>query len=595
MQNFLVSLPKCVLPKNLGRTVAVSVGLLAALSSATVAADSPSIAIAGGPERLRDNVRSFISIGDEPCATPNWRLRTRLRELDNQIERAARAVGYYQVQFTRELTREGDCWQLHIELDAGEPIRLTQVNIVIEGEGETDPRFQSLTRQDTLTVGNRLDHGEYESLKGRFGAIASARGYFDARFIRSQVIVDVEASSAEVELIYHTGRRYHFGEVTMEHNILREDFLFRYMTFEPGDPYDMERLLDLKRRYSGSDYFNYVNVAPGLRNLGENDVPVEVKLEGRPRHGYSAGVGYATDTGPRLLFGYENRYVNSRGHTFSSDFRIAEIGGNVTAAYRIPMTRPAHESLNFYTGYQRERIADTRSNLWTVGTSYTRVEDNSDWLQTYAINYEQEDYVVGGERRTSKLVIPSLTLSRTKSDESPYPLSGWSLLGRLSGSPKTLGSDVSFTQLYGRAKYIHKVGTGRILLRAEGGVTEVSDFDLLPVSQRFFAGGDASVRGYSFRSLGPSVITPEGEELVVGGSHLWVHSVEYDYRFLPSWAAAVFFDQGNAFEGTTMELKRGVGVGVRWISPIGPVRVDVARALDDPGGWGLHLSIGPDL
>ena len=295
------------------------------------------------------------------------------------------------------------------------------------------------------------------------------------------------------------------------------------------------------------------------------------------------------------MFGYENRYVNSRGHKFTSDFRIAEIGGHLSAAYRIPMTRPAHESLNFYTGYQRERVADTRSNLWTVGGSYARVEDGSDWLQTYAINYEQEDYEVGGERRTSTLVIPSFTLSRTKSDESPYPLYGWSLLGRLSGSAESLGSDVTFTQVYGRARYIQKVGTGRILLRAEGAATEVSDFDLLPVSQRFFAGGDASVRGYSFRSLGPSVITPEGEQLVVGGSHLWVHSIEYDYRFLPSWAAAIFFDQGNAFEGSSVDLKRGVGVGVRWISPIGPVRVDVARALDDPGGWGLHLSIGPDL
>lgn len=590
MRIFLVSLGECV-----GRAVAVSVVLLAALGSATVAADDPSITIAGGPEHLRDNIRSFIRIGEEPCATPNWRLRTRLRELDNQIEQAARAVGYYQVQFTRELSREDDCWRLHIELDAGAPVRLTQVNVVIEGEGETDPRFQALTRQNTLAVGSRLDHGEYESFKGRFGAIASARGYFDARFIRSQVIVDLEEYSAEVELIYHTGRRYRFGDVTVEHDILNEGFLFRYLTFEPGDPYDMERLLELKSRYSGSDYFNYVNVAPRLRDLGGDEVPVDIQLEGRPRHGYSAGIGYATDTGPRLLFGYENRYVNPRGHKFTSDFRIAEVGGHLTAAYRIPMTRPAHESLNIYTGYQRERVADTRSNLWTVGTSYTRVEDDSDWLQTYAINYEQEDYVVGGERRTSHLVIPSFSLSRTKSDESPYPLSGWSLLGRLSGSPKTLGSDVSFVQLYGRAKYIQKVGTGRVLLRAEGGATDVSDFDLLPVSQRFFAGGDASVRGYSFRSLGPSVITPEGEELVVGGSHLWVHSVEYDYRFLPSWAAAIFFDQGNAFEGTTMELKRGVGVGVRWISPIGPVRVDVARALDDPGGWGLHLSIGPDL
>src|SRR5690625_5776305 len=113
------------------------------------------------------------------------------------------------------------------------------------------------------------------------------------------------------------------------------------------------------------------------------------------------------------------------------------------------------------------------------------------------------------------------------------------LLGRLTGPAEFLWSVVTFTQDYCLARYIQKVGTGRILLRAECAATEVSDFDLLPVSQRFFAGGDASVRGYSFRSLGPSVITPEGEELVVGGSHLWVHSIEYDYRFLPSWAAAI--------------------------------------------------------
>ncbi|MDQ2075994.1 autotransporter assembly complex family protein [Marinimicrobium sp. ABcell2] len=576
--------------------VAFATLLLTSVASMAAVADSPRITIEGGPERLRDNVRSFIRMGDEPCATPEWRLRARMRELDNQIQRASRAVGYYHVQFTRELTRDENCWGLHIDLDAGRPVRITQVDIRIEGEGETDPRFQSLTRQTTLVEGNRLDHGEYESLKGRFGAVASARGYFDARFVRSRVTVDTEEYSAHVELVYRTGRRYRFGDVTMENDILSQDFLFRYLTFEPGDPYDMSRLLELKSRYSGSDYFNYVNVVPRLRQLGDEDVPVEIQLEGRPRHGYSAGVGYATDTGPRLLLGYENRYVNDRGHTFNTELRIAEVGGNIAASYRIPMTRPAHESVRFYTGYQRERVADTESNLWTVGTSYIRSEEGSDWLQTYSVNYEQEDYVAGGIRRTSHLVVPSISLSRTKSDESAYPLSGWSLMGRLSGSPQTLGSDISFVQVYGRAKYIQAFGPGRFLVRAEGGATDVTDFSLLPVSQRFFAGGDASVRGYSFRSLGPSVMSPDGdEELVVGGSHLWVHSVEYDYRFRPSWAAAVFFDQGNAFDGTDMNLKRGLGVGVRWISPIGPVRVDVARALDDPGGWGLHLSIGPDL
>lgn len=560
-------------------------------------AASPDIRIEGGGERLRDNVRSFISIADEPCETPLWRIRARLRELDRQVQSAAQALGYYHLSSKHELSRDDDCWSLTLTLDRGEPVRLDEVDVVIKGDGDSDPAFLSIRNEPGLRKGDILDHGRYESLKSRFGVLASARGYFEGRFERSRVTVDKEANTAHLELIYHTGPRYRFGEIHLEHDILDESFIRRYYTFASGEPYDTEPMLELKSRLNASDYFRSVRVNPRLQGLDGQAVPVQVELEGRKRHGYSVGAGYATDTGPRLLLGYENRYVNNRGHSFNADLKVSEVGTDVAASYSIPMSRPANEMVRIYTGYKNEKTDDTLSAINTVGTSYTRSEEGSDWLQTYSINYEREYYEVGGQpERRSDLLIPAFSLSRTRSDGSNYPLSGWSFLGRISGSPSSLGSDTSFIQFYTRIKGIYGIGPGRLLLRAEGGMTEVSEFNDLPVSQRFFAGGDASVRGYDYKSIGPQELSEEdGELVVVGGNHLLTTSVEYDYRIMNNWAIAAFMDQGNAFDQSDFDFKRSVGVGIRWISPIGPVRVDFARALDDHEGWRLHLSMGPDL
>ncbi len=569
--------------------------LLIAVWAGAVSA-APVINITGGNEELRENVRHFLALQDEPCATPNWRLRSQLRGADAQIRQAGQALGYYRMEFTRELMRDDDCWSLDIQLHPGDPVRLAEVSIEIRGDGADDSVFQSLRREPGLRVGDRLNHGRYESLKSRFGALAAARGYFDGRFERSRVEVDTESNTARVDIVYDTGTRYRFGEIRIEHDILDERFLRRYLNIEPGDYYDSDELLDLKTLYTGSEYFSLVSVAPRLQQMEDGEVPVDVTLEARPRRGYSAGVGVATDTGPRLLFGYQDRYFNDRGHKLSADLNLSRVRSSLQAAYTIPMARPAQESVRIYTGFQQEDTSTLFSERYTLGTSYTRWHDNQ-WLTTYSINYEMEDFAVGDEEvQRSHLIIPAFSLSRTKSDGSAYPTEGWSLLGRVSGSPETLGSDFSFLQLYGRAKYIQAFAGGRFLLRTEAGTTQVGEFSRLPASVRFFAGGDASVRGYSYKSLGPmgqSRIT--GEDMVIGGRHLLVNSVEYDYRFMQNWALAAFYDQGNAFDGGEYNLKRGVGAGVRWLSPIGPLRIDIARALDDRRGWKLHLSMGPDL
>ena len=143
------------------------------------------------------------------------------------------------------------------------------------------------------------------------------------------------------------------------------------------------------------------------------------------------------------------------------------------------------------------------------------------------------------------------------------------------------------------AKWIWSLpNEARIIFRGEVGTTWKDDFNALPPSVRFFAGGDTSVRGYEYESLGPT--DTDGE--VIGGSSLAVASVEYEHPIVPRWSVAAFVDSGDAFDDSSFETNTGVGVGFRWQSPLGPIRVDVAKPFDgDDRGARLHISLGPDL
>ncbi|WP_273270662.1 BamA/TamA family outer membrane protein, partial [Methylophaga sp.] len=148
-------------------------------------------------------------------------------------------------------------------------------------------------------------------------------------------------------------------------------------------------------------------------------------------------------------------------------------------------------------------------------------------------------------------------------------------------------------QIVVRGKLIQAFGeNSRFITRGSIGATEVSDFERLPSSLRFFTGGDNSIRGFDYQSLGPE--NSEGD--VVGGRYLAVGSVELEHMFLKDWGAAVFSDFGNAFNSFSDPIEYSVGVGIRWRSPVGLIRVDLAKGLsekDEP--IALHIVIGPDL
>ena len=171
------------------------------------------------------------------------------------------------------------------------------------------------------------------------------------------------------------------------------------------------------------------------------------------------------------------------------------------------------------------------------------------------------------------------------------PSSANRLLLGVEVSDEAWGSDASFIRLRGRAGWIGSAGDNhRFVTRLDGGAILMETLRKLPPSLRFFAGGDNSIRGYGYETVSPQ--NAEGE--LTGGRYMATAALEYQYRVKADWWLAAFSDYGSAWDDKP-DWVQGVGFGVRWVSPVGPLRLDLAHALDDDGGFRLHFSMGPEL
>ena len=239
-------------------------------------------------------------------------------------------------------------------------------------------------------------------------------------------------------------------------------------------------------------------------------------------------------------------------------------------------------------------LPTSKSETFLFGVSRS-IDRGNNWLETLYLNYQTENYSIAGESGNSVLLLPGITMSKVSADNRIYPLRGIRLLVDVRGANPAVVSNAQYLQVRAQAKFVHKLfGKGRILLRGDVGATRFGALRNLPPSERFFAGGDQSVRGYAYNSLGPRNALGQ----VIGGEQLLVGSVEYEQRFTDKWSGAVFYDTGNAINNWQDALKEGAGFGVRWRSPIGPIRFDLAWAISEhinPWQPRLHINVGPDL
>jgi translocation and assembly module TamA len=277
-----------------------------------------------------------------------------------------------------------------------------------------------------------------------------------------------------------------------------------------------------------------------------------------------------------------------------TEFQISEPISSLSNEYVIPLERPTVDYISFGGSLEHFNSETNQGDRVLLNATHSVSLDRG-WRRSFGLEYTYEDFKVGSQDGMARLFVPSVDWLRIKSDGKTWIKRGKRLNFRVEGASDAIMSTTSYLQLYAGGKFIHGLGDGewRLLNRIELGATWADNLLELPPSKRFFAGGDNTVRGFRYEDLGPV----DGSGDTIGGRYLAVASLELDRRLSGKWSGALFVDVGNAFDPVyDSETAYGVGVGIRWMSPVGPVRFDVASGtVDDERHWRLHMVVGPEL
>ncbi|WP_425493981.1 autotransporter assembly complex protein TamA [Lysobacter gummosus] len=496
-----------------------------------------------------------------------------------------------------------------ITVDKGEPVKVRRSDIAILGAGSDDRYLKQDLAAFRPGPGQVFDHAAYEASKTKISRRLAERGYFDADFSSRRVEITRAEHAAAIDLVWTSGQRYDMGPISFEQTpkrIIRDSLLERLVYWEQGSYYHQRKLDTFRESLARLDYFSSIDIEPQPENAVDGQIPVKVTLTPAKRSIYTSGLSYGTDSGAGVRLGVERRYINDRGHKALAQIDFAQRRKTATLQYRIPAfawldgwytfsLQGADEQTDYIDSRRIELVASRSGKInqrWTATASLHGLRER--WA--YA-DEDDNDPTTPVDYRTATFLYPSLRAEFIDADDRLYPRNGISATGLLRGGLEAVGSDANFLQAQVTARWYKGLGErSRLITRGELGHTFTNALVDLPPSLRFYAGGDRSIRGYEWREVGPRIpAIPGRKAFALGAKNVITGSVEFEQYFNESWGAAVFVDSGSAFDDSP-DMRTGVGVGVRWRSPVGPLRVDIARGLDHPdSGFQLYLNIGADL
>jgi translocation and assembly module TamA len=605
--------------------------------------------VQGVAEPLASNVRNHLDTG---FFGQQARLRPHDYDdvVDNAITKARAALrpyGFYNPDIEGRLIAENsESVTVELAIDAGPRMQVAELDVQVTGAGADDPQFREWRAAWPLEAGAALDQTAWEQAKRDAMEIASARGYLGARFTEHRLELDLEANTAGAFLTLDTGPRYVMGDVDFGEHGLKPGILEYAPRFEKGDPYTSRLVSQLRTDLWKTGYFDDINVFEVQHpERTPPVVDVKVRTETTEKNDYTGALGYGTDTGIRLQANWTRVPISSYGDRLDLGIGYQELDDEfkLRGRYQRPWRNRARqwwdtqatvtfenldldvkrdeedeEAIRLATGdieekhlrFGRLKLVNLKAGqsqlFYTLFAQYLNSERRLQISQDDIVfdpPFELPD-VDDRIKDTNDAISLGAELELINVQGRHFATFGNHEIAWIFHSNEAFGSSTEFTQLYLSSRRSYLVGDRlKFHVRAEAGYTdaEVDNFDIiaggeafelsltqLPNFYRFKAGGSMSVRGYGFEQLSNND---------VGSNNILTASAEVEYRFLDSWSAALFADIGNAFnDWRDPDLKRGVGIGIRWYSIVGEVRVDVAQALDfDDEPWRLHITIGTPL
>lgn len=500
--------------------------------------------------------------------------------------------GFYSPEITASISLQDQPIQIRFVIAPGLPTQVAQLDLSLQGAvahmpEERDRLLAQLRQAWQLPSGSVFRQAAWESAKRNALKTLLTGRFPTARIASSQAVVNPQTRQATLSVTLDSGPVFSFG--TLHISGLQRypaSVVERLNPIQPGAAYSQAKLLEFQARLQDTGYFRTVSVSADTDPAHPDNVPVQVNVVENPSSKLGFGIGVSTDSGVRGQIEYQDLNVMRRGWRFKTLLKLETSLQSLNTELQLPRNELGYQD-SISAFHERTDIKGVTSVRTGTGVKRTRTKGRIE--TTLATQFQTEHQSIAGVAGNNLQALTLNYIWTYHNVNNPlFPTRGYVFSAQLGGAARALLSDQDFVRGYTRAVYYLPLGQrDGLILRGELGGVLARSSNGIPSDFLFRTGGDQSVRGYPYLSLGV-----KQADAVVGGRYLAVGSVEYDHWLTERWGAAVFYDVGDAADTLpNLHLVQGYGVGVRWKSPVGPLHLDLAYG-QAVHALRVHFSIG---
>lgn len=509
-----------------------------------------------------------------------------------QIRDLLATEGYFSAAIEPVLVTEGERPVARFHVVPGEPTRIGSVEIrftgeIAQGPAADEQRMNRLRRQWGLKQGEIFRQGDWDGAKNGLLKNLLVRDFPAAKIAFSEAKVDPQSRTAALTIEADSGPAFTFDGLQIE-GLQRYSrrIIDELNPIRPGDRYSQERLNELQTLLEDTGYFRSVFATIEIDPAKPKNVPVRVDVTENERKRLSLGLGYSTDAGVRVQVKWLDRNFLERNWRLESELLVDRETQRIGGSVFLPSLRNGWRP-SFDTRFERTDITGEINDTIRFGGRVTSPNKNDEkvWAASYLIDRQRIGDTFTNNRQA---VIGSFIYTKRRLDNLLTPREGYVTSIQLDAGPRGLINETNIGRVVVNATSLAMFDRRwQTILRGQiGKVFWASRLDV-PNDLLFRTGGDQTVRGYGYNTIGV-----EQDDAIVGGTVLGVASAELVYWIRPEWGAAIFHDAGDATDSwSDFKLKHGTGIGARWRSPIGSINVDLAYAHETRQPR-IHFSIG---
>jgi translocation and assembly module TamA len=507
-----------------------------------------------------------------------------------QAKEAAATEGFFSAKIAIDVDRATTPRTVKLRVAPGPQARVATANLDVKGPAASDPDGEAAIartkREWPLPPGAPFKQSLWIGAKSRAVATLAGSAYAAANLASSEARVDPGTASVDLDVAIDSGPVFHVGDLDIQ-GLSRypADLVRHYRVQKPGDRYSVTELDQFVRRLNGTGYFASVHAAIDTDPEQAASAPVHVSVIEAPPKKIEVGIGYSTDTAYRASLSYRDVDTFSRAVQMSVDARVESKLQNLSLRFVEP---PAANgwSRSTFARIQRTDISGLTTRTAATGLRMSSLDERNQWQYGAAFYVDREE-PAGLPPENSHALYVDVERAWRRVDDLASPTQGYIVLAQ-AGVGVPGASTRGFERVIVRSAFWQPLGRlWSLTARAEAGAVIAPDRSSVPSELLFRTGGDTTVRGYAFESLGLHV-----GSAVLPVRYYTVASIEATRWINDTIGIATFVDAGNAFDQISdFSLALGYGVGARVRTPIGPFRLDLAYGQQSQQVR-LHFSVG---